>query len=175
MKVALIPGHGPVYDQGAENANGVTELDWNRSLVSRIVCCLDPSVDYVVIHRTAEKTSPVPEINASKADFALEFHCNAYDGLASGTEMVCVSKQGRLIASLLQSHAVSVLGLPDRGIKPPFARRGNYFLTRTTMPAVIVESFFIDNTNDLRTATERKEALAGGYAQAILDCTHFLT
>lgn len=168
MKVALIPGHGPEIDRGAENRDGTTELAWNRDLVNRIQFHLNGAVESVIIHRKRERVSPVLEINQTKPDIAIEFHCNASDGRASGTEMIYVSRAGKRLAEALQSEAVKALRLPDRGVKQPFAGRGNYFLTKTDMPAVIAESMFIDNSDDLRVANERKEDLARAYARAIL-------
>jgi len=169
MKICLCAGHGPEIDRGAENRDGTTELDWNRDLVNRILFYLKDKLDVVVIHRVKERLSPVPEINASLADIAIEFHCNCSDGSASGTEMIYISKRGRVLAELLQKAAVDCLRLPDRGVKLPFAGRGNYFLAHTNMPAVIAESFFIDHDQDLEVANSRKEELAMAYARAVLD------
>lgn len=169
MKVALIPGHGPEIDRGAENKDGTTELDWNRDLVRRIKSHLEGKVEVVVVNRTKERLSPVVEVNATNADLAMEFHLNSATGTATGTEMIYVSQSGKKLAERLQKAAVSILRLADRGVKNPFAGRGNYFLTKTRMPAVIVESFFIDNSEDLAVGNARKEELALAYANAIAD------
>lgn len=166
MKIALVIGHGPSIDRGAENHDGTTELEWNRDLVRRIQSHLS-SVESVIVHRVKERHSPVEEINATKADLAIEFHCNASDGKATGTEMIYLSRAGKRLAEALQKEAVQALHLPDRGVKTPWSGRGERFLRYTTMPAVIAESFFIDNSDDLRVANERKEELALAYARAI--------
>src|SRR5688572_23009577 len=145
MRVSLSPGHGPEIDRGAENRDGTTELDWNRDLVRKIASHLCGRVEFAVIHRTKERMSPVSEINEYSPDIALEFHLNASNGKASGTEMIYISKAGRILAEKLLNAAVGVLRLPNRGVKTPFNGRGNYFLTRTKMPAVIVESGCIDS------------------------------
>lgn len=168
MKIALIPGHGPSIDRGAENKDGTTELDWNRDLVRRIKSHLDGRAEVVVVNRVKERLSPVAEINATKADIAIEFHLNSATGQATGTEMIYISKSGKALAERLQKAAVATLRLADRGVKTPFAGRGNYFLTKTNMPAVIVESFFIDNSDDLAIGNERKEELAMSYANALV-------
>lgn len=168
MKIALIPGHGPKIDEGATNPDGTTELDWNRDLVKRIASHLRGRAEVVVVHRVSERLSPVDQINATDADVALEFHLNASNGKASGTEMIHISKSGKFWADRLQKAAVEVLRLPDRGVKTPFAGRGDRFLTKTKMPAVIVESFFIDNSDDLEVGNARKEELALAYAKALV-------
>lgn len=169
MKVALVPGHGPSLDRGAVNAaSGTTELDWNRDLIQRIAFHLGDQVENVIIARTIERVPPVPAVNASLADFAIEFHCNAANTHASGTEMIYLSAAGKRLAEALQVRAVAALGLPDRGVKKPFNGRGGYFLSKTRMAAVIAESMFIDNDHDLRIANEHKDDLAQAYADAIL-------
>lgn len=168
MKVALIPGHGPEIDRGAENRDGTTELDWNRDLVRRIKSHLEGRAEVVVVNRVKERLSPVQQINETGADIALEFHLNSATGNATGTEMIYISQAGKKLAEKLQKAAVLTLRLADRGVKKPFAGRGNYFLTKTRMPAVIVESFFIDNSEDLAVGNARKEELALSYANAIV-------
>lgn len=168
MKIALIPGHGPAIDKGAENHDGTTELEWNRDLVHRIAVHIGHRGEAVIVNRVKERLSPVSEINATGADVAVEFHLNSSNGKASGTEMIYISKAGQKLGRKLQAAAVGVLKLPDRGVKTPFAGRGGYFLTKTRMPAVIVESGFIDNDNDLLVLNARKEELARAYADALL-------
>lgn len=168
MKFALIPGHGPEIDRGAENRDGTTELDWNRDLVNRILFYLQDKTDVVVIHRRKERISPVEEVNASCADVAVEFHLNCASGNATGTEMVYISEKGKALADLLQKEVVSCLKLKDRGVRLPYEGRGHYFLGKTHSVSVIAESFFIDNDSDLRTGNDRKEELAMAYAKALL-------
>lgn len=170
MTIALVPGHGPEIDQGATNPDGTTELEWNRDLVRRIASHLQGKAGVAIVHRTKERYSPVDAINVSGANVAVEFHLNASNGHASGTEMIYISKAGKVLAQKLQDAAVRVLRLPDRGVKTPWAGRGNYFLTKTQMPAVIAESGFIDHDPDLEVLNARKEELALAYANALLSC-----
>lgn len=166
-RVCLVPGHGPDIDRGAANHDGTTELDWNRDLVNKIAALLpDRSV---VVHRTTERLSPVTAINATKATFALEFHLNASNRTASGTEMIYWpgSSRGLVIAQKLLDAAVNTLNLPNRGVKQPWNGRGALFLKGTSMPAVIVESFFIDNDRDLHRGNTCKAELAAAYAAVI--------
>lgn len=169
--IALSIGHGPVKDLGAVSKDGKTnERDWNRDLVEIMKRKFNHAGIHVhIINRRIEKTPPVNIINATSADLAVEFHLNAYTGEASGTEMIYFTKsiRGRALAAALQSAAVKVLGLPDRGIKEPVNGRGLQLLRDTDMPCVIAESFFIDNPEDLKRGNERKEALAQAYADAL--------
>lgn len=173
-KVAIVIGHGPDIDRGAVNtASATNELDWNTDLATRINDELSGRVEGIIVHRTTERLQPVKETNATGADAAIELHLNSFNGTASGTEMIAVSRRGREFAQLLQDAAVNVLRLPDRGVKPPQAGgRGSRWLTETDMPAVIVESFFIDNNADLMRGNGQKNSLARAYADAIVE---FLT
>ena len=185
-KVAIVVGHGPRIDKGAVNANGETEMDWNRDLANRIVTELKSAgqIEPVLIYRKVEKLSPVSEINETKADLAIELHLNASDdsdadleGTASGTEMIVYhlpatgspSVGSKKAADALLRAALGTLKLPNRGVRPPYEGRGNRFLSKTTMPAVIVESFFIDHTPDLDRGNAVKQELAKAYADALME------
>jgi len=170
--VALVVGHGPLRDEGAVSQSGkVTEFDWNTELVRMIQQLLVGRVNAHVIFRTVEKISPTSVINSTGADIALEFHLNDSEtNAATGTEMIHYpgSLRGQKLAMVMLEAAVDVLELRNRGIKPPWENRGMGFLKKTNMPAVIVESFFIDNDNDLLRGTNMKKELAKAYADAIV-------
>lgn len=175
-KVALVIGHGPRIDRGAVNAaTGTTELDWNTELAGMIKNALAGRVEAVIVHRTTERLQPVLETNATGADCAIELHLNSFDCEASGTEMICLlsSPKAVALASRLQSAAVRCLQLPNRGVKgpqkgPDGKLRGHRWLKGTTMAAVIVESGFIDNNDDLEVLNMCKHSLAQAYADAIV-------
>lgn len=185
-KVAIVVGHGPRIDKGAVNANGETEMDWNRDLANRIHTELKSEgvVDSEIFYRKVERLSPVSEVNASKCNLAIELHLNSSDdddpdleGTASGTEMIVYylpstgspSVGTKKAADALLRAALGVLKLPNRGVRPPYEGRGRRFLSKTTMPAVIVESFFIDHTPDLDRGNSVKQQLARAYALAIME------
>ena len=110
------------------------------------------------------------DINSLDPHFVVSLHCNAYNGQASGTEVLYYhkSKIGEGIAKILQNHLLKFLGLRDRGIQPKTSEdRGGHLLRYTRAPCVIAEPFFIDNDQDLAKATENLEGLAAAYARAI--------
>jgi len=167
-RIALVIGHGPSRDKGAYSQDGNTnELTWNRDLAVRIVRHIAGRVPVVVVHRVIEKVQPVKEINATGASIAVELHLNSFNNKASGTEMFYypTSKKGKLLAEKLQYAAVSALGLANRGAKGRSAGRGAPFLKNT---AVLVESFFIDNDNDLVFGNQKKDLLAKTYADVLV-------
>ena len=168
---AIIIGHSTT-DPGAVNPNsGHTEYNYNLTLATLIADELmrGQTVLPYIVHRDTYKALP-EKVNATGADIAIELHCNAFNGKASGTEMLYwhSSKRGELLARHLQEAAKLTLALPDRGIKPIDGKdRGGHLLKGTSMPCVIVESFFIDNDNDLRVGLDYQLPLAKAYAQAI--------
>lgn len=169
--LAIVIGHGPKVDKGAENRDGTTELAWNTELASMIVEAVGSRAKTVIVHRVTEKLQPVTQTNATNADAAVELHLNSFNGTATGTEMIHAenSAKGKALATALQRAAVEALGLADRGIKPPQGGgRGKRWLQGTNMPAVIVESFFIDNNRDLAIGNARKRQLAAAYADALV-------
>ncbi len=169
--VAVVIGHGPRIDKGADNRDGTTELTWNADLAERIKRHAEGRINAIIVRRVTERLQPVAETNATHADIAVELHLNSATGTATGTEMIHhpSSPKGRRFAEILCRHAVAVLGLRNRGAKPPFNGRGLRWLTGTTMPAVIVESFFIDNDSDLARGNQHKDALARAYVDAFVE------
>lgn len=169
--IALAIGHGPNIDKGAENSDGTTELNWNRDLAILIQDALSNKLKVTIINRQIEKVQPVAQVNETGADFTVELHCNAFNGLASGTEMIHYpsSLKAKQLAQMMQEEVVAVLQLSDRGVKGPQAGgRGMAFLQKTRMPAVIAETMFIDNNRDLRVANNKKRELAEAYARAFV-------
>lgn len=169
--IAVVIGHGPRIDMGAEHSDGTTEFDYNTGLADDIKQAIGDRAKAIIVHRTIERLQPVVETNETNADAAVELHCNSFNKIATGTEMIYWpgSTKSMRLASLLQTAAVNVLRLPSRGIKgPQGGGRGERWLRGTRMPAVIVESFFIDNTNDLIVGVKKQMELAKAYADALV-------
>ncbi len=78
------------------------------------------------------------------ASLFVAIHCNA--GGANGTETYCYygSTEGRRLAQSIQSYITGTVGTVDRGV-----REAEFAVIRhTVMPAVLVETAFIDNPDD---------------------------
>lgn len=174
-RCALVIGHKKV-SPGAMNKNSnLTEYQFNEELADLI----EQKVNNTGIHRVYRRTyAALPnDINELDPDFIISLHCNAYNGSASGSEVLFHhrSPMGKEIAGILLEKIVSCLNLPDRGIKPRTSEdRGGYLLRYTAAPCVIAEPFFIDNDNDLERATVNLSALAEAYATAIDDVSDLI-
>lgn len=159
MKIALSIGHSEV-EQGAVNQTfGITEFMYNSGLAKLIqkeLVKLGHDVD--LIWRKSLKDLP-KQINTTNADVCVELHCNAYNKIVSGSEVLHYpeSTKGAALAEFIQEAIVDVLDLRDRGTK---GSERELILRKTKMPCVIVEPGFIDNDTDMMVLTDMKKELA---------------
>lgn len=169
-KVFLSAGHGGV-DSGAtaynlveKNINLNTMLACNEVLVRHGVS--------TVLSRTKDEYDPVEqevkEANASGATLAVSFHANAGGGDGfEGYYWDDAKDEGKKVVVLAEKY-VKELGQNSRG-----AKAGNhlYFIKKTTMTAVLFESFFLDNDkdNDIGDTVAEQRAFGVAYAKAILE------
>lgn len=168
-KVFLSAGHGGA-DPGAV-ANGLYEKVINLNTLLACKSELERHGVTVVCSRNKDENDPVTqevkEANASGADIALSFHINAGGGDGFEAYYYDTSEKGKKLASLCEK-AIKKLGQNSRGIKS-----GNklYFVKNTSMPAVLVETFFIDNVKDktFGDTVSEQTAIGEAYAKAILD------
>ena len=168
-KVFLSAGHGG-SDPGAV-ANGLKEKNITLQI---LLACKDELERHgvkVICSRTKDENDPVQqeviEANSSDADIAVSFHINAGGGDGFEAFYYTNSTEGKKLAKLGEKY-VKALGQNSRGLKS-----GNhlYFVKRTSMPAVLFESYFIDNANDVKIGDTLAEQKAFGvaYAKAILE------
>lgn len=133
----------------------------------------------VVMTRETEKSSIAnTSTNASlsarvelahevRADLFISVHCNTGGG--SGAETYCFSKGGYAsrLAELVQKNIKSGTKLYDRGVKTA----GFYVIKNTLMPAILIETGFMDNESDVEylTSTDGQSALAEAVAEAVAE------
>lgn len=168
-KVFLSAGHGG-YDPGAV-AYGMKEKDGNLNTLLACKEVLENHGITVVCSRTKDEDDPVQdevkEANACGADIAVSFHENAGGGDGFEAYYYTTSSKGKKLAQLGEKY-VKQLGQNSRGIKS-----GNHlmFVRATNMPAVLFESFFLDNDtdNDIGDTKAEQRAFGVAYAKAILE------
>lgn len=168
-KVFLSAGHGGT-DPGAVS-NGLCEKTINLNVLLACKRELERHGVTVICSRTKDENDPVTqevkEANASGADIALSFHINAGGGDGFEAFYYNSSEKGKKLASLCEKH-VKNLGQNSRGLKS-----GNklHFVKSTSMTAVLVESFFIDNKKDktIGDTIAEQTALGEAYAKAVLE------
>lgn len=168
-KVFLSAGHGGA-DVGAV-ANGLYEKTVNLNTLLACKSELERHGVTVICSRTRDENDPVSEetkeANSSGADIAVSFHANAGGGDGFEAFYFDPSAKGKKLASLCEKYVKS-LGQNSRGVK---AGNHLYFIRKTAMTAVLVESFFVDNAKDKLIGDTVAEHTAFGiaYAKAILD------
>lgn len=146
MLIVLNPGHGG-SDPGAVNEElQITE----HAVCVEIVKRIQAKLDCTVVMQTEGLSKAIKAINALKPSLVVSVHCNASSNkTAHGTETLYypTSSAGHMLASMIQYQLVETLKLSNRGIK---ARDDLGLLRDTVCPAVIVEPFFISNSEEYK-------------------------
>ena len=183
MKVFINPGHDLDYDSGAVNPNsGLRECDVAAEVGYRVKRYLEAAGCEVQILQSdnlyydsqyADRDVAVcAAANAWGADAFVSIHCNAANGNARGTEVECYSRMsdGDNLAQRIQNQIVAALDTVDRGVKE---MPGLIVLKHTDMPAVLVETAFIDNDDDADLLVNNWDGFARAIARGITDyqCT----
>ena len=146
MLVCIDPGHGG-KDPGAMAQDGTREsfIALQLALTLRNIapydCILTRETDDV--YPTLTKRCLLA--NTNKADIFLSIHVNAADNsMAHGIETLCYKTSP--LAKLIQTNLIAATKARDRSVK---VRRDLTVLKKTVMPAVLVETGFITNKDDL--------------------------
>jgi N-acetylmuramoyl-L-alanine amidase len=95
----------------------------------------------------ADLQARVDIANNAGARVFVSVHENSLSAASSGTEtyhFYYSSPGARALALLVHEQVLSVLGLPDRGVRTA----GFYVLRHTRMPAILVEGAFLSNPGD---------------------------
>lgn len=180
MKVYINPGHDTKYDSGAVNPNsGLRECDVARDIGKLLEHYLNvvgietksrQSDNLYYDSSYSDRTVPVvAEANSWGADLFISIHCNACAShTARGTEQEVYSYGGdsEKLAKCIQKQIVSSVGTVDRGVNE---RPNLIVLKRTNMPAVLVETAFVDNDKDAAILTNHIDDIARAMARGVTD------
>ena len=173
-KIFINPGHAadPADDPGAVNSRlGLKESLIARRIGERVATYLS-NVGYDVCLFQFDGLKMIcDEANKWDADYFISIHCNAANGIARGTETYCArySKAGLGLARAIHRQIVNSIDSGyqywDRGVK----EAGYYVLRYTDMPAVLVETAFIDNDDDATLLVEKEDDFARAIARGVTD------
>jgi len=164
-KIFINPGHCADNEPGAV-AGGLEEADINLRISQRVEKYLQAAGYAVKLFQYNGLQQICDDANAWNADLFVSIHCNAFDGNAHGTETLFGgSNDSRRLAISIQNQIIDKLKTADRGIK----LGGAYVLKYTNMPAVLVETAFIDNPDDAKLLVDREDDFARAIAVGISD------
>ncbi|MBC2398027.1 N-acetylmuramoyl-L-alanine amidase [Clostridium tetanomorphum] len=150
MKIAVDFGHGTGQDRGAEGYRneestvrefGTLVIEGLKKL-GHIVYNVTPAQKGLsLIQSLAYRVNMA---NYYKADLFVSLHLNAFNGEANGCEVEYISSSGKTYANRI-CNQICKLGYKNRGAK---YRSDLYVLKYTSMPSILIESFFCDNKSD---------------------------
>ncbi|WP_456422735.1 N-acetylmuramoyl-L-alanine amidase [Thermococcus sp.] len=165
--ICVDAGHGGT-DPGAV-ANGVEEKNVNLEIALKVAKLLEEDGARVVLTRDGDYyvslSDRVRIANSAGCDIFISIHANAAsDTSASGFEVYHYygSTKGNLLATYVDEEIAKEIPLKNRGVK----EAGFYVIKYTTMPAILIETGFVTNTNDVSIITD--EGYQWRYAYAIL-------
>ena len=169
-KVFIDPGHGG-SDPGA-SGNGLIEKDIVLNIAKKLGSKLQSKGISVMYSRTTNVSVGLAEraemANNWGADLFVSVHSNAFDGSGSayGTECYTHPNDVYTTKQLSSDVAASIsqkLGMYNRGHKnADFA-----VLRLSSMPAILVETAFIDNAGDANLLRNRQDDFATAICDAI--------
>lgn len=117
-------------------------------------------------------TSKINECNAYCPNLCADIHLNAGGGDGAEVFHSIVNEKGKMLAENILNELVAI-GQNSRGTKTKVNSRGSDyfgFIRSTNAPAVIVESFFVDNAEDVKIGdtVEKQKAIGQAIAKGFL-------
>ena len=170
-KIIIDPGHGG-EDFGA-SYQGRLEKDDNLNLALAVGQILSENgIDVVYTRTTDIYNTPTEKAmmgNMSNADYFVSFHRNSSPNpnIYSGVQTLVYDPSGiKLELAENVNKELENVGFDNLGIS---SRPNLAVLRRTRMPAILIETGFINNDSDNMLFDERFSDIASGIATGILD------
>jgi N-acetylmuramoyl-L-alanine amidase len=163
-RIVISSGHGK-YVRGASGL--LDEVEEARNVVNRLADRLrDRGVNVKIFHDDTSRSQDenlktiVEAHNAQQRDLDVSVHFNAYVETAKpmGTEVLYIT-QNALAGQV--SAAIASCGFTNRG---PKKRTDLYFLNNTAMPAILIETCFVDSVADAELYNEKFDAICRAIA-----------
>lgn len=177
MKICIDAGHNfSGWNTGAV-ANGLREQDMAWQIAERLRVRLE-RVGAVVIMTRPKMTTNLGTDNSTaikarytlandnSCDLFISIHCNSGGG--TGTEVLVYTggNESEKLAQSVQKKIVEGLALRNRGVK---LRPDLAVLKHTKMPAILIETAFIDNADDASKLLNNQEDFASAICTAVCE------
>lgn len=158
MKICIDPGHGMAnrkagtYEPGA-CAAGETEagivMTWGNCLREVLI----ERGHKVVRTRVDDKdAAPIGKRASIAKDYGcqimISLHCNAFNGLAEGTETFYRGEENKAKAYALNAAVIEGLGTRGRGVKTEGQSQHTRLAVMSFQPCFLIELGFIDHDGD---------------------------
>jgi len=174
MRIGIIAGHTNIVGKDMGAIGYIKEGTANRQ---QAVACYKELLNYhctpLLEPEGLELDDEVAWVNRMNLALAFALHNNAGGG--DGWEaLVSVTGSGDKLARVAEKH-IKALGQNSRGIKKKKNNSGGNwygFIRETHCPAVIFETAFVDNKEDVKfiDTPAKNRAIGIAYARAIAEC-----
>jgi N-acetylmuramoyl-L-alanine amidase len=168
--IVIDAGHGGI-DRGGQPGQRATEKIYTLAVAQKLSGKLRAAGFRVVLTRSGDYFVGLSQrcaVANSQRDAAfLSIHFNAAPRAgASGVETYYYSGRSRSLAEAVHREVLRVMGTENRGIR----QRGFYVIRHTSCPAVLIESGFLTNPQEVRRlgSSAFQDQLAGAMARAII-------
>ncbi|WP_175532284.1 N-acetylmuramoyl-L-alanine amidase family protein [Paenibacillus sp. yr247] len=148
LTVVIDAGHGD-QDPGALSITGRHEKDFTLATAKKVESLLLQDKRIAVLMTRSDDTfipldDRVSFANNNLADLFLSIHGNSAKATISGTETYYNRPESMAFANVIHKNVVAAAGFADRKVRQADFR----VITKTTMPAVLVEVGYLSNKND---------------------------
>ncbi len=175
IKLGIIVGHDSKA-QGAEMPDGTSEYKFNSEVAELMAkeCVRVGAIVPVIIKRDGtDIAGTYKQAEDSKCDAVIELHFNAFNGTASGSEVLSTPDSNDIdFAQIILNAVCSVFERQgsSRGIKTlsRSGRGGGNVHGFPNGTNCLVEPFFGDNPREANMAMARKADYASGLVNAVL-------
>lgn len=167
---------GPNYDPGASGVNKRYEAHETVRMRNAVIAALKAQgIKDVITDLDAESLKQyLTRIKSGTGSVVCEFHFNAFDGKATGIEVIVQQDADKLdiacardIAQGLHDITGLVLRSQDGVIREDESKRGRLGLMRENGIVVLVELCFIDNPSDMAAYDKHFDEIAEFMAEVL--------
>ncbi|OPH47103.1 hypothetical protein BC351_11360 [Paenibacillus ferrarius] len=148
LTVVIDAGHGD-QDPGALSITGKHEKEFTLATAKKVEKLLAQDKRVVVMMTRSDDTfipldNRVSFANDNMVDLFLSIHGNSAKSTVTGTETYYNRPESIDFANVVHEKVVAATGFPDRKVRQADFR----VITKTTMPAVLVEVGYLSNKSD---------------------------